>query len=134
VTRYRCVEDQKAAGFTVVAACEANAVSTTGYYDWLEREAAGPTQRQIDEGHLVELMTQIWEASDGSYGVPRMVRELRRGGVVVIHKRVRRLMGRHNMAGRAYRRRITTTVPGPDGYKIPDLVGRGFKPGAPDVA
>ena len=45
-------------------------------------------------------------------------------------KRVRRLMGRHNMAGRAYRRRVTTTVAGPDGYKIPDLVGRGFEPGA----
>lgn len=25
-------------------------------------------------------------------------------------------------------------VPGPDGYKIPDLVGRGFTPGQPDVA
>lgn len=74
MTRYRCVEDQKAAGFAVTAACEANGVSTSGYYDWAAREAAEPTERQVEEAHLVELMTQIWEASDGSYGVPRMWR------------------------------------------------------------
>lgn len=134
MTRFGCVEDQKAVGFTVVAACDAAGVSTSGYYDWAEREKADPTDRRVEEAHLVELMVEIWEASDGSYGVPRMERELRRSGLVVNHKRVRRLMGRHNMAGRAYRRRVTTTVPGPDGYKIPDLVGRGFEPGAPDVA
>lgn len=134
MTRYRCVEDQKAAGFAVTKACEANGVSTSGYYDWAAREAAEPTDRQVEEAHLVELMTQIWEASDGSYGVPRMWRELRRAGIVVNRKRVHRLMRRHRMAGRAYRRRVTTTLRGPDGFKIPDLVGRGFKPGAPDVA
>ena len=134
MTRYRCVDDQKAAGFAVTKACEANAVSTSGYYDWVEREAAGPTERQVEDAHLVELMGQIWEASDGSYGVPRMWRELRRAGIVVNRKKVHRLMRRHNMAGRAYRRRVTTTVPGPDGFKIPDLVGRGFEPGEPDVA
>jgi putative transposase len=41
VSRYRCVDDQKAAGFPVTAACEAHGVSTSGYYDWRQREAAG---------------------------------------------------------------------------------------------
>ena len=59
MTRYRCVDDQKAAGFAVTKACEANAVSTSGYYDWVEREAAGPTERQVEDAHLVELMRQI---------------------------------------------------------------------------
>ncbi len=36
--------------------------------------------------------------------------------------------------GRCIRRRVRTTIPGPDGYTIPDLVGRGFTPGNPDVA
>ena len=43
-------------------------------------------------------------------------------------------MRRHGMAGRCRRRRCRTTFPGPDGFEIPDLVGRRFEPGAPDVA
>lgn len=134
MSRYRCVDDQKAAGFPVSAACEASGVSTSGYYDWRQREAAGPTERQVADAQLGELMVEIWEASDGAYGLPRMCRELRRAGVVVNHKKVLRLMRRHGLAGRAFRRRVTTTVAGPDRFKIPDLVGRGFAPGAPDVA
>src|SRR5918995_1302586 len=134
VTRFRCVDDQKAAGFPVTAACEAAGVSTSGYYDWGAREAAGPTERELAEAELVALMREIFDASDGNYGVPRMYTELRRAGLVVNKKRVRRLMRTHGMAGRCRRRRCRTTFPGPDGYEIPDLVGRRFAPGAPDVA
>jgi transposase InsO family protein len=134
VTRYRCVDDQKAAGFPVTAACEAAGVSTSGFYDWRAREAAGPTERDVAEAELVELMREIFDASDGNYGVPRMLKELRRGGLTVNEKRVRRLMRLHGMAGRCRRRRCQTTFPGPDGYVIPDLVGRDFAPGAPDRA
>ena len=134
MTRYRCVDDQKAAGFPVSAACEAAGVSTSGFYDWRAREAAGPTERQVAEAELVELMRDIFDASDGNYGVPRMHDELRRAGLKVNEKRVRRLMRLHGMAGRCRRRRCQTTFPGPDGYVIPDLVGRCFEPGAPDTA
>jgi transposase InsO family protein len=134
VTRYRCVDDQKAAGFPVTAACDAAGVSTSGYYDWRVREAAEPTERQVAEAELVELMRDIFEGSDGNYGVPRMHDELRRAGLKVNEKRVRRLMRLHGMAGRCRRRRCQTTFPGPDGYVIPDLVGRCFQPGAPDTA
>jgi putative transposase len=134
VSRYRCVDDQKAAGFPVTAACEAAEVSTSGYYDWQQREAAGPTERQIAEAQLVELMRAIYEAAEENYGVPRMHRELRRAGQVVNKKRVERLMRRHGMVGRHHRPRLRTTIPGPDGYRIPDLVGRRFDPGRPDTA
>jgi putative transposase len=109
-------------------------VSTSGFYDWCRREAAGPTPGEVAEAELVELMREIFDACDGNYGVPRMHRELRRSGLVVNKKRVRRLMRLHGMAGRCRRRRCHTTFPGPDGYVIPDLVGRCFAPGAPDVA
>jgi transposase InsO family protein len=134
VTRYRCVDDQRAAGFPVTAACEAAGVSTSGFYGWRTRQEAGPTQRQVAEAELVELMREIFDAADGSYGVPRMHRELRRAGVRINVKRVQRLMRRHGMAGRCRRRRCRTTFPGPDGFEIPDLIGRRFEPGAPDVA
>ena len=134
MSRFRCVDDQKAAGFPVIAACQAAGVSTSGYYDWSARVAAGPTEREIAEADLVELMREIFDASDGNYGVPRMHRELRRAGLTINEKRVRRLMRRHGMAGRFRRRRCRTTFPGPDGYVIPDLVGRLFDPGAPNQA
>jgi putative transposase len=134
VTRYACVDDQRAAGFPVRAACEAAGVSTSGYYDHCAREAAGPTERQLAEAQLVELMRAVFDAADGNYGVPRMSKELRRAGVVLNKKRVHRLMRLHGMAGRFRRRHCRTTFPGVDGYQIPDLVGRRFAPGAPDVA
>jgi transposase InsO family protein len=109
-------------------------VSTSGYYDHCTREAAGPTERQVAEAELVELMQEIFDASDGNYGVPRMHRELRHAGLAVNKKKVHRLMRRHGMTGRFRRRRVVTTFPGPDAYVIPDLVGRRFEPGAPDVA
>ena len=134
MTRFGHVDDQKAAGFPVVAACEAAGVSTSGYYDWAAREAAGPTERQLAEAELVALMRDLFDEADGNYGVPRMFKALRKAGVVVNAKRVARLMRLHGMAGRHRRRSCRTTFPGPDGYQIPDLVGRRFAPGAPDVA
>jgi transposase InsO family protein len=134
VTRYACVDDQKAAGFPVTTACEAVGVSPSGYYDRCERDAAGPTERQVVEAELVGLMREIFDAADGNYGVPRMYRELRKTGLTINKKRVVRLMRLHGMAGRHRRRTCRTTFPGPDGYFIPDLVGRRFNPGAPDVA
>ncbi len=132
--RFECVDDQKAAGFPVTAACEAAGVSTSGYYDRQQREAAGPTERQLAEAELVVLMRQLFDDADGNYGVPRMVKALRRAGLVANKKRVVRLMRLHGMAGRFRHRKCRTTFPGPDGYHIPDLVGRGFAPGQPDVA
>ena len=134
MSRYECVAHQKAAGFPVTNACEIVEVSTSGFYDWCTRATAEPTEREIAETDLVALMRGIFDAADGNYGVPRMHRELRHGGVVVNEKRVRRLMRLHGMAGRCLRRRVRTTVPGPDGYTIPDLVGRAFTPGQPNVA
>ena len=87
MTRYRCVDDQRAAGFPVTAACEAAGVSTSGFYDWRAREAAGPTDREVAEAELVELMREIFDGSDGNYGVPRMHRELRRAGLCCNEKK-----------------------------------------------
>jgi putative transposase len=111
VTRYECVDGQKAAGFPVTAACEAAGVSTSGYYDWSARAAAGPTERELAEDELVALMRDLFAKADGNYGVPRMYKALRKAGLVVNRKRVVRLMHRHGMAGR-FRRSKCHHVPG----------------------
>ena len=132
--RFECVDAQKAAGFPVTSACEAAEVSTSGYYDWKTRKAAGPSVREVADGQIVELMRAIFDAADGNYGVPRMHRELRHGGLKINVKKVVRLMRVNGMAGRFAHRRVQTTVHGDGGYKIPDLLTRAFTPGRPDVA
>jgi putative transposase len=134
VTRYACVDDQKAAGFPVRAACDAVGVSKSGYYDFRARREGPPGPREVADAELVALIREVFEANEGNYGAPRICKGLRRAGVAVNHKRVERLMRAHGMAGRCRRRVPRTTVPGPDGYAIPDLVGRRFAPGAPDQA
>jgi len=134
VSRYECVDAQKAAGFCVATACEVAEVSRSGFYDWKNRCDAGPTQRQLGEEMLVSLMRDIFDASEGNYGVPRMYRTLRKAGMKINKKRIERLMRRHGMAGRHRRRAPRTTIPGQEPFVIPDLVGRRFEPGEPDKA
>ena len=131
--RFACVDDQMAAGFPVTA-CEAAEVSTSGYYDWKHRVAAGPSKRQIADTRLMELMREIFDTANENFGVPRMHRALREGGLTVNKKRVHRLMRANGMVGRFARRRVQTTIGRPDGYRIPDLLTRAFQPGKPNVA
>jgi hypothetical protein len=41
VSRYRCVDAQKAAGFPVVAACDAAGVSASAFYAWAAKGEQG---------------------------------------------------------------------------------------------
>ena len=111
MSRYACVDAQQAAGFPVNMACDAAGVSTSAFYDHKARTAAGPTRRQVAEAEIVALMREIYAVSDGNYGVPRMWRALRRGGITINVKRVQRLMRVHGMAGRFRPRTVRTTCP-----------------------
>jgi putative transposase len=83
---------------------------------------------------LVGEIRRIHARSGGIYGVPRVHAELRRGGWMVNHKRVERLMGTHGIAGWRPRRRRSLTRPDVGAAPAPDLLGRLFDPDQPDVA
>jgi len=134
VMRYRHVDAMKAAGFAVSAACRAAEIASSSYYEWKEKEEAGPTEAERTEVELVTEIRAIHAELDKSYGSPRITRELRRRGRLVNHKRVERLMRRHDVVGLTERRRVRTTIPAEDAPPLPDLVERRFAPGAPDVA
>jgi putative transposase len=123
VRRYRCVDARKAEGFPVAAACTAAGVSTSAYYAWAARGARGPSQRERDEAALVAEIRAIHAASEGTYGAPRMTRELRRRGHGDNHKRVQRLMRRHAIVGHRPRRRRSLTRQDTTAAPAPDLVG-----------
>jgi putative transposase len=131
VSRYRCVDAQKAAGFPVAAACQAAAVTRSAYYAWA---AQGPSARHREQVGLVGEIRRIHARSHGTYGAPRVTAELRRRGWVVNHKRVERLMRTHGIAGYRPRRRRSLTRPDIAAAPVPDLLGRLFDPERPDVA
>jgi putative transposase len=134
VTRYRCVDAQKAAGFPVVAACQAAGVTRSSYYAWTTNAAQGPSDRQREQARLVGEIRRVHARSHGTYGAPRVIVELRRRGWRVNHKRVERLMRAHGIVGYRPRRRRSLTRPDAGAAPAPDLLGRLFDPDQPDVA
>jgi transposase InsO family protein len=132
VSRYRFVSTMKAEGFPVDAACEAAEVSTSAYYEWLQR-AVGPTDAELDEAYLVNRIRDIHADSDATYGSPRVNGELRRRGYCVNHKRTERLMAENAIVGVTPRRRTPRTTMAAEGAPpLPDLVNQDFTPGEPD--
>jgi transposase InsO family protein len=134
VTRYRWVLDRKAEGFPITMACKIAEVSRQAFHDWRARIAAGPTDAEIAEAALVAAMREIHDEFDETYGQPRMTPELIERGFDVNHKRVERLMRKHGIVGVHKPAKVRTTIAAEDAPPMPDLIGRRFAPGAPDVA
>jgi putative transposase len=133
VSRYRCVDAQKAAGFPVVAACTAAGVSASAFYAWAARRVPAAAAEQA-EAELVAEIRAIHTESKGTYGSPRVHAQLRRRGRPVNHKRVERLMRSHGIVGHRPRRYRGLTKPDAAAAPAPDLLGRLFDPDQPDVA
>jgi putative transposase len=135
VSRYRCVDAQKAAGFPVAAACQAAGVTRSAYYAWTASVAQeGPAERRREQARLVREIRRIHTGSHGTYGAPRVHAELRRRGWGVNHKRVERLMRLHGIVGWRPRRRRSLTKPDAGAAPAPDLLGRLFDPDQVDLA
>lgn len=75
--RYACIEEQRES-YDVVMMCRVLEVSRSGYYKW--RSRPGGERRQA-EGRLLLEIRAAHRASRGSYGAPRIWRELREQGV-----------------------------------------------------
>jgi len=105
-------------------------VSRTAYYEWQDRQ---PSQREQDDAALLAKIKAIHAASDGQYGVPRVLAELRAQGHEVGRKRVARLMKAAGLRGRRPPRWIRTTTPEPPPPAIGDRVHGQFEALAPNV-
>ena len=86
--------------------CRVLGVSPSGYYAWRRRE---PSARSVSDAQLTALIGQVHTWSRGTYGVPRMVRELRARGPHVNPKRVARLMREAGWQGVSRRQSTRTT-------------------------
>jgi len=128
------VLDRKAEGFPITLACKIAEVSRQAFNDWRAKRAAGPTDAEVAEAVVVAAMREIHATSDATYGQPRMTPELVELGFEVNHKRVERLMRVHGIVGVHKPAKVRTTIPAEENPPMPDLIGRRFAPGEPDVA
>jgi transposase InsO family protein len=129
MNRYRFVEAESRR-YPVAQVCRIAEVSRAAYYEWKTQPAS--TRAQADAA-LTAVIRAIHAASDGQYGVPRVLVELRAQGHAVGRKRVARLMKAAGLRGRRPPRWVQTTTPEPTPPAIPDLVHGDFTAPAPDV-
>src|SRR6185437_12847020 len=94
--RFALIDGAKAE-FPVHRLCRVLGVSQSGYFAWRGRPAC---RRQRDDLVLLAHVRSAFALSNGTYGSPRMTRELQDAGLVVRRRRIARLM-RENDAGPA---------------------------------
>lgn len=75
--------------FAVQKMCQVLSVSRSGYYSWLNRE---PSQKQLTNEELKIKIAEIYWQSRGTYGSPRIYRQLVIKGYNYNIKRIERLM------------------------------------------
>ena len=106
--------------------CRVLEVAPAGYYAWRTRRS--PCARAIADERLLLNIRVSHRASDGTYGSPRVLRDLRAEGLRVGRNRVARLMKRDGLQGRAPRK-WTRTTDSNHVYPIaPNLLDRQFDP------
>ena len=127
---YPFIEAEKVRQRNVRRACLLLSVSRAAYYAW---SASGPDERRRADDELLQAIKDAHKASRGTYGSPRITRELRKRGLRVSRKRVARLMRQRGIVGRARRRRRRTTIADPAAAQTADLLQRNFAPAAHEL-
>src|SRR6478672_11534356 len=110
--------------------CELLEVSRSGYYKWRESRDSAPTPARRRRAELDIKVAKFHAASDGVYGAPRILADLRADGEQVSRKTVAASLRRQGLAGICPRRFApATTVVDLDAAVPKDLVRRRFDTG-----
>jgi transposase InsO family protein len=126
------IEAEKAT-HAVSRMCALLEVSRSGFYKWRKSRDDGPSPSQQRRAELDAQVAQFHQASDGVYGAPRLLADLRDAGVRVSRKTVAASLRRQGLAGISPRRFApATTVVDVDAPVPKDLVKRRFDTGELD--
>lgn len=121
--KYACITLYHGA-FPVRLMCRVLEVAPSGYYAWRKRPTCA---HAIADERLLLHVRGAHTASDGTYGAPRVCRELKSQGHHVGQKRVARLMRTDGLVGTPTRRRAPRTTDSTHGFPIaPNLLARCF--------
>jgi putative transposase len=105
--------------------CQVLGVSRSGYYDWKQRPEPSADAESVA---LSAEITAAHKRSRGTYGSPRVHRELRARGIRIGRKRVERLMREKGLKG-AQKRRFHCTTDSRHSLPIaPNTLDRDFDP------
>jgi transposase InsO family protein len=104
--------------------CRVLVVSAAGFYAWLTR---APSARAIADERLMLNIRVAHAQSDGTYGAPRIQRDLRDDGLAVGTKRVARLMRHAGLVGEPRHRRGPRTTDSAHADPVaPNVLARQF--------
>jgi putative transposase len=126
--RFRLI-DQAKAQFPVQRLCKVLGVSVSGYFAWKNR---GASTRQKEDMVLLAHIRSAFAQSNGSYGSPRMTRELQDEGFAIGRRRTARLMRENNLKARQKRRFKRTTDSHHAWPVAPNIIDQDFAATGPD--
>jgi len=120
---------EKVALFSVRAMCRVLGISSSGYYASRRRPVS---QRACDNDVLTGEIARIHERSRGTYGSPRVTKELREQGRRVSKKRVAKRMKERGLRSKRHRRFRVTTNSDHEFPVPPNLLARDFERSEPN--
>lgn len=120
--RFAFIEAEKAC-YPVTLLCRVMAVSTSGFYAWLDRRASARVQRDRE---LTKKILAFHKASKGNYGSPRIHTDLVADNERVGKKRVERLMRHSGIKGKRSRKFRCTTNSKHSKHVAPNLLQQQF--------
>ena len=84
--------DAEKANYTISRMCRLLKVDRRRYYEWVARRTAGPSLAEQRRQELTGRIVEFHKASDGTYGAPRILHDLREAGETVSVKTVAKCM------------------------------------------
>jgi putative transposase len=105
--------------------CRVLKVARSGYYAWIRKPLS---DRAIEDSRLLVAIKASYDASDRSYGSPRVFLDLREAGERIGRKRVERIMRQHKIRAASMPKapRYVVSVPS---IAIPNRLDRQFNVG-----
>lgn len=128
--RFAFIDAEKAV-WPVEVQCDVLEVSRSGYYAWRARPASARARKDAE---VVADIKAAHKAGRGTYGSPRVHRELRAKGCRIGKKRVERLMRQEGIVARKKRRFRKTTDSNHLHPIAPNVLERNFEVELPNAA
>nr|WP_232318536.1 IS3 family transposase [Sphingomonas sp. TDK1] len=121
--------DRARKDFPVHRLCQVLGVSQSGYFAWKDRPAS---RRQRDDMVMLAHVRSGFALSNGTYGSPRMTRELQDDGFAIGRRRTARLMRENGLRARQ-KRRFKRTTDSEHAWPIaPNIIDQDFTATAPN--
>jgi putative transposase len=128
-SKYEFIDGEKA-NYPITKMCDWIHVSRSGFYEWRDRPASATTERRAA---LTELIRDIFDDHDGTYGHRRVHAQLARQGVDAGPELVRSIMRAEGLVACQPRPYRATTTPDDAAAATADLVARDFTADVPGV-